>query len=342
MRVDVPAPDVLSGCRFWVNASFTRAKVAVYEHTVTGGSLVIQADQSPSARVVDMTFPTMDTDNIRIGDTMMLTCHAESTTVAYEWKAGSYVVSGVKSNSGALIVEAVLESQRVYDHYSANPRGVARASQIGMIIRNLLVEDDVFYQWDDSGTSPTVPHGFAIGTDRGRSLDDLLTAWGRVLVPAWAGGVRAVRIPAEPVASEPDIKLARGSKGTIIDDDIILDVRDVYNHVLVEVADRAVYGEAVEFDGPWGVNQQGYRSRIVEGVTASSLVVAEATAMSELQRQKLRTVTTPVEMIPDWRIELFDPVAVETSNGWRWRHVTGVEIPLSFEGTAVIDCGGDY
>ena len=81
--------------------------------------------------------------------------------------------------------------------------------------------------------------------------------------------------------------------------------------------------------GPLNVDTFGWVSRVIESDAVTTTAQAEAVAANELARAGVRAKTVPVEMVPDWRVELDDVAHVQTSDGVREvGRVTGIELPL--------------
>lgn len=348
MRLDVPTPADLDGGTFTTVATFTLAGHETHRVAVTAGEWVWQADQSPSVQVTNLTIPrftdtgvdVVDADLVsQAGHNVLLHASAESGRGAWTWPIGEYRVTQVSPEGASVTVTAELMTRKVYQHEAATVKGVAKAATIPMVLATLLAEDGVGFVYPEDDGLTRVPTGFSIGTDRGQSMEELLTAWGCALVPEYTSGVRAVRVPAGPVDQQPTLAIVDGEGGTFIGEEMILNQHDVFNHVIVEIKDSEKVATAYQTTGRYAVGTAGWLTKRITGDSVANYPQAQLVARTELHKNMMRRVTVPVEMVPDWRIEPFDPVEVRRSGQTVWGHITGIELPLTHKGSAVVHVG---
>ena len=166
--------------------------------------------------------------------------------------------------------------------------------------------------------------------------------WGVFLFPHETGGIAAYGLPSGPVTT-PTVRfseLAAGDSAPIIDSVLELDREQIFNHILVPVRDSELVAEAVQRTGKYAVTRFGWQSLRVDSGPVGGLAQAQAMAITQLAKSLLRTVTRPVEAVPDWRVGPYAPVEVETvADGRQWGRVTGFEEPLTHGESAVYHVG---
>ena len=330
-----PSPAELAGARVWFEATIAHGGEQVGPLVVSGGHLVWQADQFPAARVSGLVVPSrvagVDLTRGQIGaegHRLRLTGRAERGSKIWDWGLGEYLITKVGTDGAQITIEAADLSQMLVEHQNAVPVGVAPMMRIRDVLLALLGEDWIEFVTPPGDGSPRVPAGFAIGTDRGASTKELLTAWGAVLVPGAAGGLRVVKAPAG-VPDSAEVVIRDGDGGSLIDEELVLDRADITNHMIVPVTDSDLVGQAWQARGVFSVEEAGWLSKRIDSNRAiGTLAQAQLVARTELAKAMLRAVTVPVEMVPDYRLEPFTPVLLEQADRPRLGHVTGVEWPL--------------
>ena len=166
--------------------------------------------------------------------------------------------------------------------------------------------------------------------------------WGVFLYPHETGGIGAWPLPSGPV-TKPVARFSEldaSDSAPIIDSVLELDRSQIFNHVIVPVRDSEKVAEAFQTTGKYAVQRYGWQSLRLDSNAVGHYPEAQGMAKTQLAKSLLRTVTRPVETVPDWRIGPYCPVAVEThADGSQWGRVTGFEVPLVHDETAVYHVG---
>lgn len=345
-----PSPAELDGGRFWCAAEISLGGRGV-SLPVSGGRRVWQADQWPGTRISGLTVPRFDDDDRDVwaaglvgsdGHRLRVTCHAESSAGAWSWGLGEYLVTKVQPDRVSIAIEATDLVELVIRHEASLPRPVHKSARTVEIIATLLAEDGISF-WHDPGLPlPRVRSGFSLGTDRGETLQELSTMWGVFLFPHEGGGLGAYPLPSGPVTG-PVVKfseLTESDSAPIIDSVLELDREQIFNHIIVPVRDSDRVAEAWQTTGRYAVDRFGWQSQRLDSSAVGHYAEAQGLAKIQLAKSLLRTVTRPVESMPDWRIGPYTPVEVETiADGRQWGRVTGFEEPLTHEETAIYHVG---
>lgn len=345
-----PSASDIDGGRFWVTAQVTLGGRGV-SLPVAGGRRVWQADQWPATRISGLEVPRFDDDDTDVyasglvrsdGHRLRLTAHAESSVGAWSWRLGEYVIRKVTPGPVSLTIEAVDLVDLVIRHEARVPTPVHVSARPVEIMASMLAEDKISFWHDPSVPIPRVRDGFALGTDRGETLQELSTMWGVFLYPHESGGIGAYGVPTEPIKAPVArfSELAGGDSAPIIDAQIVLERDQIFNHVIVPVRDSEKVAEAYQTSGPYSVEIFGWQSLRLDSSAVGHYAVAQGLAKTQLVKSLLRTVTIPVEAVPDWRVGPYSPVEIETaSDGRLWGRVTGIEEPLSHNETAIYHVG---
>lgn len=343
MRSDVPSPDDLKGGRFWATAVFTHPTAGEVRLPVGGGNRLWQADQVPGARLSGVLVPRyMDGADLLAeglvgsdGHRVELIQHTDE----HSWSLGTYLVERAPADGPKLTVDAVELRQCIIDHEARAPRGVFPGSTIRMILDEICREDRVPLYVDRELREQVLPAGFALGTDRGEAVEELLTAWGAVMAP-YLDGMVVKAAPREPVTSPPPIRFTEGAGGTLVEAVLELDRGTVWNHFRVRQHDSEFVAEAVIRTGKYSVDTYGWRSKpIIESDAIAGRAQAQAVAVTEAAKAHLRAVTVPVEAVADARVEGWDAVEVMAPGASGWGRVTGLDVPLLHDDAAVYHVG---
>ena len=347
----VPSASDLDGGRFWAEAQVTLDGRGV-TLPVSGGSLVWQADQWPATRISGLVLPRLAEDDTDVlsdglvgsdGHRLRITCHAENGGRAWQWELGEYLLTKVSQTQASVTAEAVDLSELTIKHEGRVPRAVHASARPVEIIAQMLAEDNVTFTFEQGIPLPRVRAGYAIGTDRGEALHELADMWGVYLHPHPSGGLAAYQLPSEPV-SDPEIRFSDmpGPTGQapIIGSELTLERAQIYNHVIVPVRDSDKVAEAMQTTGRYAVQRFGYQSLRVDSGAVGHFAEAQGLAKIKLRQSLLRTVTRPVEAMPDWRVRPYSGVEVETlDDGKQWGRITGFDLPLVHNKSAVYDVG---
>lgn len=345
-----PSPQELDGGRFWATAQVSLGDRGV-TLPVSAGRRVWQADQWPGTQISGLTIPRFDETDQDIyasglvgsdGHRLRIMCHAESSAGSWQWSLGEYLVTKVTPGPVSLELNATDLIELVIRHEAALPRGVHASSRPVELMMTLLAEDDIDFWFDPSLALPRIRPGFALGTDRGETLQELSTMWGVFLHPHETGGLGAYPLPAGP-ATNPVARfseLGTDEAAPIIDSVLELDRSQIFNHIIVPVRDSDRVAEAYQTTGKYAVGRFGWQSQRLDSNLVGHYAEAQGLAKIQLQKSLLRTVTRPVESIPDWRITPYAAVEVETyRDGRQWGRITGMEEPLTHDETAVYHVG---
>ena len=192
--------------------------------------------------------------------------------------------------------------------------------------------------------SRTVPAGFEIGEDRGAALLALAAAIPAEVRQGWDGSIGIHPAPEGDGLLTPALAWDDGVGGTIVTPQPSGSRDDLYSHIVVpwsrEVTSVDAEGtestETVEGvveqyvrHGRLAVDVFGPRTRRLDVDGIEYHAQAQAVAAVEVARAHLRARTLEVEMAPDWRCEVGDPVAVTARGVTSVGRVTGVEYPLT-------------
>jgi len=312
---------------------------------VGGGSLICQADQDVPERV-DLALPgewgkvTLDPGRGGVlgalGHQIQLTVHLSTPDGSRHWRQerGRFIVQEWQRDGAGVRLAGRGLLQAVVDRQRARPYAAGRPSPISGEVLSILALCGL-EGWLDPRLSVgrRVPADFVQGEDVWAAFTELLTAW-----PARArmDGYGAIRLlpglPADLPA--PDVWWHDGRGGTVVGAPSEGTRDGAFSHVIVKVRpeDDDVVVPPVEDwvrRGPLNVDTFGWVSRVIESDAVTTTAQAEAVAANELARAGVRAKTVPVEMVPDWRVELDDVAHVQTSDGVREvGRVTGIELPL--------------
>lgn len=347
----VPSASELDGGTFWVEAQVSLAGRSV-TLPASGGHQVWQADQWPATRISGLELPRFDDDDTDVfraglvgsdGHRLRLTCFAENAGQAWRWSLGEYIITKVKQGRAALTVEAADLSELVIRHEGRVPEAVHASARPVEVIAGLLAADDVAFWFEPGLPLPRIRAGYSLGTDRGAALQELAQMWGVHLLPHPTGGLGAYAMPGGAIRA-PEVRFSdlpsEGGQTPIIGAEITLERSQIHNHIIVPVRDSERVAEAYQTTGRYAVTRFGWQSLRLDSSPVGHFAEAQGLAKIQLQSSLLRTVTVPVEAMPDWRVRPFSAVEIETDeDGVRWGRVTGIEHPLTPDRTAVYDIG---
>lgn len=345
MRLDAPSPDDLRGARIWAEATFTHigSEVTV---PVAGGNMIWQADQNPGTRISSLTIPRLFEHTDLLKEKLVgsgghrVTIRQHSDAWPGPWTLGEFQVDKAAPAGPTVTVNATDLRAAINDHEARVPYGVFPGATIEMILRELATEDRVQLFIDSTLPNIIVPVGFAVGESRGEAVTELLTAWGATMVPSPDGGLLIKRLPADEIQAQPDIRFIEGHGGTLVGAELELARSTIWNHFRVRVHDEEFVAEAVQTSGPYGTESFGWRSHpVIESDAIGGRAQAQAIALTERAQARTRAVTVPVEAVFDPRVEPYDAVDVASEDVTGWGRVTGIDTPVTGQGTAVYHVG---
>lgn len=91
-----------------------------------------------------------------------------------------------------------------------------------MVLFNELARDGIEFHPRPGaiGADEGCLQGSTVGIDRGEALEELLTAWGAVLIP-YEGVCGQVPAPSGPITRKPWLEISAGDEGTLVDAQIV-------------------------------------------------------------------------------------------------------------------------
>lgn len=325
---------------------------------VGAGRWVAQADQDVPERV-DLSVPrewsgiTLDPGRRGVlgalGHRVQVWVNLSTPDGSRRWRQprGRFIVHDWNRDGAGVRISGRGLLQAVPDRKRARPYAPGRPSPISGEVLSLLRTCGL-EGWIAPGLSVSrrVPADFVQGEDLWAALTELLTAWPARARMDGFGAIRLLPGLSQDLPS-PDVWWHDGCGGTVVGAPVKGSLDGVYTHVIVKVkpeGDDAPEDvvEAWARRGAMGVlDRVNRRSRTVESDAITTVAQAEAVAANEVARAGVRATTLPVEMVPDWRVELDDVAHVTTGDGVREvGRVTGIELPLVADGgTARVDVG---
>lgn len=325
---------------------------------VGAGSLIAQVDQDVPERL-DASVPRewdgviLDPGNPRgvlgaAGHEVQLWVSLSSPDGSRVWRMprGRFQVHSWDRDGAGIRIEGRGLLQIVQDQQRDRPWAPGRPSPIAGEVTSLLATAGLDW-WLDPGLSLTrrVPADFVQGEDIWAALNELLTAWPARARMGDHGQIRILPALSRDL-SAPEVWWHDGEGGTVTGAPMDGTRDGTYNHVMVKVKPEG--DDAAEFwvedhirTGPLAVGVFKKVTQKVETDAVTTRAQAELVAINELAKAGLRAKTVPVEMVPDWRVELDDVVHVKTADGLsQTGRVTGIELPLTNDvQTARVDVG---
>lgn len=359
MRDDAPPLEAtLSGLKISASVDVWYAgRVVAHNVPVGAGTLVSQVDQDVPERL-DAFLPrewegvTLDPGSRHgvlgaAGHRLQLTVALSTPSGSHRWAQarGRFLVQSWERDGASIRIMGNGALQSVKDRLRARPWAPGRPSPIAGEVMSILSTCGLDSRIDPGlSTTRRVPADFVQGENLWAALQELLVAW-----PARArmddhGAIRLLPgLPRDLPGT--DVIWTDGADGTVIGAPSLGERDGVFNHVIVRVKPE---GDGAEFavedhirTGWLAVDRFGWKSGDpVESDAITTRVQAELVAANTLATAGLRAKTVPVEMVPDWGVELDDVRAVKTADGVKEvGRVTGIELPLNPGGTGRVDVG---
>ncbi|CAM5600236.1 hypothetical protein SSPIM334S_02371 [Streptomyces spiroverticillatus] len=178
--------------------------------------------------------------------------------------------------------------------------------------------------------------------DRAKNLDDLCTAWpGRWFIDDEGRPHAAPPLPEVTPTTRPDVDLVSGARGTVVNRARTGTRERLYNTVVAigktgdELSSRPPWvsksietpGSPIHPQGPYGYKPRFYQSDLL---TTSKQCMDAAKAL--LPKVAAIGRTEPINVLPDYRVELGDVARVRTDGGDFTGHVTAITLPLTADG----------
>lgn len=332
-------------------------KVTALAVPVVTGRLAVQRDQSVPERL-DVTLPVewngtvLDPGMKRSalgsdGHDLDVTVHLETLDGARRWKLplGRFPVQSWKIEGAGVRLMAHGLLQIVADDLRAAPRSPGKVSPIaGELMRELA---DLGFQTRVHPGLPerSVPRDFVFGTDRLKSIIELVTVWPARMRVAPDGVVDF--LPALSLEDVPPAVtvLHDGVDGTVVSAPSEGDREGAYNKVIVRIRPEGDAPEDAHVEelkqGRMAVAVYRPKAREVDVEGVRTLAQAQGIARQEVAAARVRLRTLRVEAASDWRLEVDDPVTVHTAEGVdETGLLTGVDMPLTArDGLALYDVG---
>lgn len=364
MLPDAPTPDDLAaGLVFSTRADIiVPGGARVLGVPVSAGRVVTKGDSAVPDGVEGLVLPDQFEGHVlrprRRGSMLCADGHelALTTTVwtlsrRRRWVVpmGRFLVMSIEPSAGQLRVTAAGLLQRVASHLRGVPGATATASPMMGEVGRILAEDGLDVSFDPRLPGRSLPSGFGWGSDRLKSLHELVQAWPARVVMDGRG---VVRILPPPDASAPVLTWTDGEPGprvahdlwdpsmshTLISAPETVSREGVVNHVIVKVPgqqgedgeqlpDR--YVELAKRDGRYAVQRYGWVSKLVESDAITSLGQAQSVAAEEISKAGRRSWVVDVDAVPTWQPELGDAVAVRQGGETLPGVLAGLDMPLT-------------
>ena len=224
------------------------------------------------------------------------------------------------------------------------PAATSTSSPMAGEIGAILAADGLEVYFDPALPGRALPAGFGWGSDRLKSVVDLVAAWPARIVMDGRGVVRILPPPAAaaPVITwtdqQPDGRAPAGVSHTVISSPERVTRDGVVNHIIVKVSgttgedgeqqpDR--YVEVATRRGRYNVDTYGWVSRLIEHDAITSIGQAQSVALEELARATRRAWVVDVDAVPTWLPEVGDPVAVHVDGEPLAGVLAGTDMPLT-------------
>ena len=364
MRPDAPAPDDLAaGLGFSTRADIiVPGGEVVAGVPVTAGRVVTKGDAAVPDGVEGLVLPARFDGHVlrprRRGSVLAADGHevALTTTVwtlsrRRRWviPMGRFLVTSVEPSEGQVRVTGAGLLQRVATHLRGVPGATATSSPMAGEIMAILMADGLEVDIDPALPGRSLPSGFGWGSDRLKSVTELVAAWPARIVMDGRG---VVRVLPPPAAGDPVITWADEQDGpqvgaqswrpglsrTVISAPEKVSREGVVNHIIVKVPggqsedgeqqpDR--YVEVAARTGRYAVHAFGWVSQLVEHDAITSVGQAQSVAVEELAKAGRRSWVVDVDAVPSWLPEVGDPAALLTADGPLSGLVSATDIPLT-------------
>ncbi|WP_156407872.1 hypothetical protein [Actinobaculum massiliense] len=227
----------------------------------------------------------------------------------------------------------------ISEHKLAAPIQMAPSASCLMGIRAVFAPDGIVPDSERGIGADRVPFEWMVGVDRGKALEDVLSA-GRMVVRETEYGVIVRAAPV--LAGVDDLTLVDGEAGTVVSAPSKFERSKRPNHIVVRgnsERDGEFSAEAVEKYGDYQPAVYGWVTEEVSGDAVAGPTQALLVAQAELEKRARYSETVQVECVTDWRIKLDQTVSVTRGGVTRRGIVTGVEMPISGIGTMKLEIG---
>lgn len=255
-------------------------------------------------------------------------------------RLGRFLIESTSPAPGAVRVTARSMMRRVAEARFETPQPTFPGGTFKSEVRRLVPA--MLGVRVDSALTDRGISAFTWGESRVDALAEVARAWPARLRESEFGEVWFR--PPLPSTPSPVVVLRDGEGGTAVAAPRESSREGVYNRVVVRGTDtdevgRPTVQEVAEqetgplrVEGPYGLVNRFYSSPLI-----TSRAQALSAAQTMLEESLLPTVTRPVELAPDPRLELDDAVTLDTADGTDDGYVAGMTIPLTTEGNMRVD-----
>ncbi len=311
---------VVSGKVTWTVDQEVQASLSltVPEQTVEGGRTVSWVPDSPEHPLA------------RFGQVLDVSVMVAGVLV----RLGRFKIMDWSDQGGRVEVRAAGMLQSVADDRLLSPTGPRRGGTLRSEFAR-LVPSYMTVQFDPSLVNRACPKAMEWDEDRLAALYEIADAWpARLREDSW-GGIRV--LPPLPDTPTPVLSLTDGEGGTVISAPTSDSREGVYNVFVARSSADGVEAQAVARveSGPMAASGE-YRP--VPKFFSSPLLLNAAQCLAAARKMRDESVRSSrirkVELAPDPRIELDDPIELVTGKGTKrerrdWGYVVGVELPLT-------------
>lgn len=257
------------------------------------------------------------------------------TGTVWDTTVGRFAIQNwTEADDGSIAVEAAGLLQRVADARIVSATGPLPNGTLVSETRRLVSGTGLSVTFDPALADRTCPQAMEWSDDRLGALYDVADAWpARLRTDPWGMLHLLPPLPEEP---EPTAALVDGVRGVVVSAPRA-DTRDrIYNRVVARSADaddpEAAPIQAIanvttgpmSTSGPYGIVTRFYASPLI-----TTQAQAKASAETILATSVVPSRSVPVELAPDPRIDIDDPVQVRLGDAEWSGYVTSYDLPLT-------------
>lgn len=365
MRAGAPTPDDLTaGLVFGSRVDIIAPDGSVvHDVPVSAGRVVTKGDAAVPDGVEGLVLPDRHNGHLLLprrrgsvlgtdGHEITVTTTVRTLSRRRSWRIpmGRFLVTRVEPSDGELRVTAAGRLARVATHLRGVPAATATASPMSGEIMRILMEDGLEVAVDPRLPGRSLPAGFGWGTDRLKSVLDLVAAWPARLLMDGHGTVHVL-----PPAGDgpPVVTWTHGEDGphvdhgswrphlsrTLIEAPEVISREGVVNHAIVKIAggvsgedgeqqpDR--YIDLAKRDGPYAVDAYGWVSQLIESDAITSIGQAQSVAVETIAKAGRRAWVVDVDAVPTWLPEIGDTVATRQDGETLTGTLAASDVPLT-------------
>ena len=350
---DGPPDEVLSGASGWrvQVASWLDGSLLNGDVPISGGNLTADRGQEVPEKLT-ITVPRYSVVNrarfdwlpgedpahplARFGQELTVQILVASAVNGEEWDTacGRFIIqSWSEADDGSIQVEAAGTLQRISDDRITTPTSPGTGSTLVSEFQRLL-PDGFTVEFDPALVDRACPKSMEWTDSRIGALYDITDAWPARLRTDAAGVIQVLApLPDVPV---PVLTWKDGERGTLVSAPRA-DTRDrKYNRIVARSDDAddpeatVIQGIVDQTEGPMAIpGPYGVVTRFYASPLLTTVAQAKQAAQTMLAAYQLPSRSVPVQIAPDPRIELEDPVQVITEDGQAWKgYITAYDMPL--------------